>query len=1019
MIRLPRHERRQWVRLGLLVLCALVCLGLVWALLDSEEKFEGEQLVGWAGLFVSLAALMVSLAQFFPPLSPPTDAARFADDLAVSVRAQWEEEVNARNLRAPRVIPLSWAATRRPVAASPEETHGGTVDARVLRLSLNGRLEGDFDQAARRLAQGYRQVPSGRLVVLGEPGSGKTVLAAVLTLGLLAEREPGAPVPVLLTLSGWDPVSESLRDWIERTVGTAYYGGRTDVPRLLLRGQRLLLILDGLDEMPEASRRNAVRAINESSGEGAGVVLTCRSAEYQDVIEGGSPVLRRAPVVEVAPVSAADAVAYLNDVTWPAGVAWEPVYANLRADPDSPMAVALSTPLTLTLTRTVYSSCDRDPRELLGFDSSHAVEDHLLDHVITAAYAPEPGSAGQRSPDAWHRDAKQAETYLTYLATYLHRNRERDLVWWLMSRRLSSRLTGFALGIAVGLLVTFTMIGGMSLTDTKFDDDDAFSIPMVIGLGCAVLTMIVWYAAPGETPGRLSFRRHGSLGRLGQGLATGVKLSATLIVPVGAAGAVTLVFLGNWTEPDLAAYVMLVAAVCGVALAISLALAVHAWLDAPSERSRMASPPVLLRQDRTSSLTGALAAGALLGACAAPLLILGFSSAFVVFSALTYGPAAPSATGFIAARFDSNAAYGSITAGVMSSLLPAAVFALLVLLARAWPRFLLLRLVLAIQGKLPWKLMRFLSDARDRNLLRQSAGAYQFRHIRLQERLASRALAQDRTLPTRVPTGRRRTIRAATTAAAATLLVAGALAVSDTSPDRSAPDFMDTGDVEYMSFGPPGEDVLITVDNAGEVRQWSTKTGKEYVDRKNFVTNGGSRISLDSDPEFSDETFMAREDGLMAFGVDYSDPDMEPEVIAEARFFPWRGEKWDKVSLAPTPRSSLPEYVSSGGRHYLYVDNGSKLSLIRFDTVTKKVDRCRMKSDGADNSMWHISDDGQRLAAAPMAEASAVVEIFDLCKRVDKLIFGYGSINSVALNSDGSVLAVNADGVTRLRPLDR
>ncbi|MFJ2915699.1 NACHT domain-containing protein [Streptomyces sp. NPDC087228] len=330
MTRLPLHQRRRWVRLGLLVLCALVSMALGWVLLASDQKLDIEQLVAWVGLFVSLAALAVSLAQFFPPLPPPTDAAQLADDLAVSVREQWEEEVTARNLRVPRVIPLSWSATRRPVAAPPEETHGGTVDARVLRLSLNGRLEGDLDQAARRLAQGYRRVPTGRLVVLGEPGSGKTVLAAMLNLGLLAEREPGAPVPVLLTLSGWDPVSESLRDWIERTLGTAYYGGRIDIPRLLLRGQRLLLILDGLDEMPEASRRSAVRVINESCGEGAGVVLTCRSAEYQDVIEGGSPVLRRAPVVEVAPVSAADAVAYLSDVSWPAGVVWEPVSYGSR-----------------------------------------------------------------------------------------------------------------------------------------------------------------------------------------------------------------------------------------------------------------------------------------------------------------------------------------------------------------------------------------------------------------------------------------------------------------------------------------------------------------------------------------------------------------------------------------------------------------------------------------------------------------------------------------------------------------
>lgn len=1002
------------MRLGLLVLCALVSVALGWVLLASDQKLDNEQLVAWFGLFVSLAALAVSLAQFFPPLPPPTDAAQLADDLAVSVREQWEEEVTARNLRVPRVIPLSWSATRRPVAAPPEETHGGTVDARVLRLSLNGRLEGDFDQAARRLAQGYRRVPTGRLVVLGEPGSGKTVLAAMLNLGLLAEREPGAPVPVLLTLSSWDPVSESLRDWIERTLGTAYYGGRIDIPRLLLRGQRLLLILDGLDEMPEASRRSAVCVINESCGEGAGVVLTCRSAEYQDVIEGGSPVLRFAPVVEVAPVSAADAVAYLSDVSWPAGVVWEPVYTHLRANPDSPTAVALSTPLALTLTRTVYSSCDRDPNELLDFDSSHAVEDHLLDHIITAAYAPAPGSGGQRNTGEWQRSAKQAEAYLTYLATYLHRYRERDLVWWQMSQRLSSRLTGFGLGIAVGLLAAFTVIGGMSLTGTNFYGSDGPDVAMMIGFGSAILTMIVWYAAPGGSPGRLSLRWHGSLGRLGKGFAAGLRLTAILIVPVGAAGAVALAFSGKWTEPNLADYVMPVAAACGAALAISLALAAHAWLDAPSDHSKKASPAGLLHQDRTSSLAGALAAGAVLGASAAPLTILGWSAAFIVFSGLTYGPAAPSATGFIAERFHSNAAYSSETAVVMSTLLPAAVFALLVLLTRAWPRFLLLRLTLAARGKLPWNLIRFLSDARDRQLLRQSAGAYQFRHIRLQDRLASRALAQDRALPTRVRTGRRRTIQATTTATAATLLLAVALAVPDSSPDRSARDFMNTGDVKYMTFGRPGTDTLITVNEQQEVRQWNTKTGKE-LGRKKAIPSVG-KWDLPEDYEKFD-LFVALPNGLLAFmdGVDNVDEAGNPPSF-NAKIFPWNGTEWKSDPSALPNKKLLAEIYSNP---YVDIDWLSQGSVTWRDKKTGRRPHCKFRLEElikAWPEVWHVSDDGERLAFA--IDNYVITGTFNDCKKNDPLWFGYHSVKSLALSADGSELAVNADGITRLRTLD-
>ncbi|MCZ4126187.1 hypothetical protein [Streptomyces sp. H39-S7] len=176
----------------------------------------------------------------------------------------------------------------------------------------------------------------------------------MLTLGLLRDRtrDPDradpAPVPLLPSVSTWDPVSESLDDWIMGTVATSYYGGREDIPRRLLIARLLLPVLDGLDEIPETARRSAVRAVNHACGDGRRIVVTCRSAEYQDVIEGGSPVLRRAPVVEIVLVSLNDATAYLADVSWPADVDWGPVHARPHADPTGHLAAALSTPVGIS-----------------------------------------------------------------------------------------------------------------------------------------------------------------------------------------------------------------------------------------------------------------------------------------------------------------------------------------------------------------------------------------------------------------------------------------------------------------------------------------------------------------------------------------------------------------------------------------------------------------------------------------------------------------------------------------------
>ena len=56
----------------------------------------------------------------------------------------------------------------------------------------------------------------------------------------------------------------------------------------------------------------------------------------------------------------------------------------------------------------------------------------------------------------------------------------------------------------------------------------------------------------------------------------------------------------------------------------------------------------------------------------------------------------------------------------------------------AWPLYSLVRGWLALHHRLPWQLMGFLDDAHQRGVLRQTGAVYQFRHIELQHRLATR-----------------------------------------------------------------------------------------------------------------------------------------------------------------------------------------------------------------------------------------------------------------------------------------
>jgi hypothetical protein len=61
----------------------------------------------------------------------------------------------------------------------------------------------------------------------------------------------------------------------------------------------------------------------------------------------------------------------------------------------------------------------------------------------------------------------------------------------------------------------------------------------------------------------------------------------------------------------------------------------------------------------------------------------------------------------------------------------------MVLPGRAWGAFVACRLLLAVRGQMPLRLMSFLGDAHQRGVLRQAGAVYQFRHARLQDRLVS------------------------------------------------------------------------------------------------------------------------------------------------------------------------------------------------------------------------------------------------------------------------------------------
>jgi hypothetical protein len=102
------------------------------------------------------------------------------------------------------------------------------------------------------------------LLILGDPGAGKTILMLQLTEKLIsaARAHPQQPIPLVFNLSSWaaNP-KQSLTDWLISSLNRLY-GVRKELAETWVKGEKLLLLLDGLDEVAFAYRNACVDTIN-------------------------------------------------------------------------------------------------------------------------------------------------------------------------------------------------------------------------------------------------------------------------------------------------------------------------------------------------------------------------------------------------------------------------------------------------------------------------------------------------------------------------------------------------------------------------------------------------------------------------------------------------------------------------------------------------------------------------------------------------------------------------------------
>lgn len=452
-----------WFWMGLSLIVAATAAGVAFVF-HSGSWGSAATLVT---TLVTVVTTGASAAGWLWKLARPTGAEplpleRAADQLAEQLRRQWERAAAERGLTSLAPIPLRWRWSPRPVAGPIAEAVGGTGGRRF------APLPGMAAVTAEQLRSGtltdllgvYGGLGSGRLIVLGEPGAGKTGAGILLLRDALAHRatlmagdRARVPVLVLVTPRGWDPTAEPFAEWLAASLARNYallrapqYGG--DAARRLIEDGCLAVILDGLDELPEALRPVALRALDEQVT--FRLVVLTRSEELVAAVSGGH--LRGAAALELLPIGPHQVAEYLTSGQIdPLPVPWRHVIDHLREHPKGALAHALTTPLMLTLLRDTYGP-EEGVDELLDgsrFGSEKAIEDHLLDRVLTAAYTPRPGQPVPRYT------VDQARRWLGQLARRMNEDGIRDLAWWRIPRWVSAWPRVFATVVIVGLFSAF------------------------------------------------------------------------------------------------------------------------------------------------------------------------------------------------------------------------------------------------------------------------------------------------------------------------------------------------------------------------------------------------------------------------------------------------------------------------------------------------------------------------------------------------------------------------------------
>lgn len=241
---------------------------------------------------------------------------------------------------------------------------------------------------------------NGKLLILGDPGSGKTTTLLMLARDLLlrAEVDEQHPIPVVFNLSSWSENQPPLTEWLVEELNSKY-----QVPRKVgtqwVENDELLLLLDGLDEVSENVRDACTQAINTYRGEHGFVdIVVCSRIKDYEALTGQ---LKLNGAIVIQSLDDAQIVQYLDALGTDVAVVRELIArdAQLRDLAHSPLMLSI---MVLAYRRMSVG-------DVPDFDDVESQRQHLFDVYVERMFERRIGEKPYTKEETHH--------YLGWLAT--------------------------------------------------------------------------------------------------------------------------------------------------------------------------------------------------------------------------------------------------------------------------------------------------------------------------------------------------------------------------------------------------------------------------------------------------------------------------------------------------------------------------------------------------------------------------------------------------------------------------